>query len=119
MAWIENELWIMEQGLDASIEFHLFTDQTGTIPWPFLLWQLKATLSDETGKTVLNLTIETEPQNGVVRLRLPELTVNTLRPIQTYRYDCLMIAPGNMQGDDHYLATGPVKVALRTSRRST
>jgi hypothetical protein len=53
----------------------------------------------------------------VVKLILPEATVNTLRLGKRYRYDCLMVAPGNVVADDHHLAAGPVTVALRTTRR--
>lgn len=63
------------------------------------------------------MTVDANASGGVVRLILPEATVNTLRVGRDYRYDCLMVAPGSTAADDHVLASGPVTVALRTSRR--
>jgi hypothetical protein len=117
MAWVEDETWNMEQGVDALKIFELFSDTAQTAPWSFVGWDVNATVSDEKGKTVFVVTVETNPTQGRVRLILPEATVNTLKPETSYRYDCLMVPPGATQADDNFLATGPVVVALRSSRR--
>lgn len=107
----------MEQGRDALLELHLFSNAAGTVAWPFVGWDVNATVSDERGRTVYPVTVDANAATGVVRLILPEATVNTLRVGKPYRYDCLMVAPGNVVADDHHLAAGPVAVALRTTRR--
>ena len=117
MAWVEGETWPMEQGIDALLELRLFGNQAGTEPWPFVGWDVNATVSDPKGRQVFPVTVDLNAAGGVVKLILPEATVNTLRVGRPYRYDCLMVAPGNLAADDHHLAAGPVTVALRTSRR--
>lgn len=115
MAWIEDETWAMEQGRDALKEFEL-VDASGNA-WPFTGWDVNATISDARGRSVVAVTVETTPNLGKVRLLLPEATVNGLKVGGEYRYDCLMVPPGVTVADDHFLATGPVTVALRTTRR--
>lgn len=117
MAWVEDETWAMEQGIDASLEFELFSDDAQTTPWPFTGWDVNATVSDLKGRTVYPVTANTTPATGKIKLIFPEPSVNNLKPNRTYRWDCLMVAPGNNPADDHHLATGPVTVALRSSRR--
>jgi hypothetical protein len=117
MAWVEGETWEMEQGLDALLELRLFSNSAATTPWPFTGWDVNATVSDEKGRTLYPVTVNASPSTGIVRLILPEVLVNSLRTNKTYRYDCLMVAPGSTAADDHCLATGPVTVALRTTRR--
>ena len=117
MAWVEGETWAMEQGLDALLELQLFSNSAGTVAWPFTGWDVNATVSDEKGRTLYPVTVDLNPAGGIVRLILPEAIVNSLRTNKAYRYDCLMVAPGAVAADDHYLATGPVTVALRTTRR--
>lgn len=119
MAWVEDEPWEMEQGKDASLEFRLWEDDAATTPWLFSGWQLKATVSDQRGRVVYPATIESSPANGIVRLILPKEIVNILKPSRPYRYDVLMVAPGVGTADDHFLAAGPVTVALRTSREES
>lgn len=115
MAWIEDETWAMEQGIDALKTFEL-VDPSGN-PWTFAGWDVNATVSDARGRTIYPVTVNADPSGGSVELILPEATVNELRVGGEYRYDCLMVPPGQAPADDHYLATGPVTVALRTSRR--
>lgn len=117
MAWVENEAWAMEQGVDALKIFELFEDAAQTEPFDFTGWDVNATVSDEAGRAVFPVTVEADPEAGEVRLILPEATVNTLRVGRPYRYDCLMVPPGADPADDHYLAAGPVTVALRSTRR--
>jgi hypothetical protein len=117
MAWVEGETWAMEQGIDALLELHLFSNAAATVAWPFVGWDVNATVSDEKGRTVYPVTVNANASTGVVKLILPEATVNSLRVGKPYRYDCLMVAPGNVAADDHHLAAGPVTVALRTTRR--
>lgn len=115
MAWVEGETWPAEQGRDALKVFELYSDTAQANPWTFTGWDVNATVSDERGRTVYPVTVETEP--GVVRLILPEAVVNTLKAGGAYRYDCLMVPPGAEPADDHFLAVGPFTVALRTTRR--
>jgi ligand-binding SRPBCC domain-containing protein len=117
VAWVTGENWAMEQGIDALKKFELFSDSAQTEPFDFTGWDVNATVSDEKGRNVWTVTVETEPADGVVRLLFPEALVNALRVNGAYRYDALMVPPGADLADDHYLATGPVTVALRTSRR--
>ena len=119
MAWIENETWAMEQGIDALKVFELFSDSAQTTPWQFVGWDVNATVSDEKGRTIYTVTIDASPTDGTVRLILPEAIVNELKVGGTYRYDCLMVPPGATAADDHYLAAGPVTVALRSTRRDS
>jgi hypothetical protein len=119
MAWLEGETWAMEQGIDALLTLELYKDAAATDPWLFPSWDVNATVSDEKGRTVYPVTVDANPSTGVVRLILPEAIVNTLRVGRPYRYDCIMVAPGNLAADDHHLAAGPVTVALRTSRRDS
>ena len=117
MAWVEGETWAMEQGIDALLELQLFSNSAGTTPWPFTGWDVNATVSDEKGRTIYPVTVNANASTGVVRLILPEATVNALKVGKVYRYDCLMVAPGSTAADDHHLAAGFVSVALRTTRR--
>lgn len=117
MAWVEDEPWVMEQGTDALKVFELFSDAEQTEAFVFTGWDVNATVSDEAGRVVFAVTVETDPEGGEVRLILPEAIVNSLRLGRPYRYDCLMVPPGADPADDHYLATGPVTVELRTTRR--
>jgi hypothetical protein len=118
MAWVTGHTWEMEQGIDALLTLELYEDTAGTEPWLFPGWDVNATVSDVKGRVVWPVTVETDPfEPGVVRLVFPEASVNALKVGRTYRYDCLMVAPGAAIADDHVLAAGPVTVALRTSRR--
>lgn len=109
----------MEQGVDALKVFELFSNAAQTQPFNFTGWDVNATVSDAKGRTVYTVTVATVPASGVVRLVLPEATVNALKVGGDYRYDCLMVPPGVTQADDHFLATGPVTVALRSTRRDS
>lgn len=117
MAWVEGETWPMEQGCDALLTLELYSNSAGTTPWPFTGFDINATVSDEKGRTVYPVTVDADPADGIVRLIFPEALVNSLRVGKTYRYDALLVAPGVELADDHFLATGPVTVSLRTSRR--
>jgi len=117
MAWIEDEPWEMEQGIDALKVFELFSNTAQTVPWQFVGWDVNATISDDRGKTIYAVTVDAAPTLGRIRLILPEATVNSLKVGGAYRYDCLMVPPGVTAADDHFVATGPVTVALRTTRR--
>lgn len=117
MAWVTGRTWEMEQGLDALIEFRMYADAARTEPWDFTGWDVNATVSDEKARTIWPVTVDADPAGGVVRLIVPEALVNTLRVGKTYRYDCLMVAPGAEAADDHVLAAGPVSLALRSTRR--
>jgi hypothetical protein len=117
MAWVTGHTWEMEQGIDALLTLELYEDTAGTEPWIFPGWDVNATVSDVKGRTVWPVTANADAEAGVVRLVFPEASVNALKVGRTYRYDCLMVAPGAAIADDHVLATGPVTVALRTSRR--
>jgi hypothetical protein len=115
MAWIEDEPWPIEQGIDAVKIFELVDDEGD--PWPFDNWDVNATISDPEWGTIYAVTVSVDYQNSIINLILPESIVNTLQPGRSYTYDCLLVAPGDTVADDYFLATGPVTVALRTSRR--
>jgi hypothetical protein len=117
MAWVDGHTWAMEQGIDALLTLELYEDTAATEPWVFTGWDVNATVSDEKGRTVWPVTVDADADGGVVRLVFPEASVNALKVGRTYRYDCLMVAPGAATADDHVLAAGPVTVALRTTRR--
>jgi hypothetical protein len=117
MAWVTDHTWEMEQGIDALLTLELYEDTAATEPWIFPGWDVNATVSDVKGRTVWPVTVNADAEAGVVRLVFPEASVNALKVGRTYRYDCLMVAPGAAVADDHVLAAGPVTVALRTSRR--
>ena len=117
MAWIEDEPWEMEQGKDGLLSLELYSNDAATEAWPFTGWDVNATVSDAKGRTVYSVTVNAFPASGKLDLIFPEALVNSLKVSKTYRYDCLMVAPGNVQADDHFVATGPVVVGLRTSRR--
>lgn len=117
MAWVEDEPWEMEQGLDASKIFELFEDDEQTQPWQFVGWDINASIIDQKGRKVFDVTVNAYPLNGRVILILPEASVNSLKTDYPYSYDCLMIPPGSNQADDHFLAAGPVQVSIRGTRR--
>lgn len=117
MAWVEDEPWALEQGIDGLKIFELFSDAAQTTPWQFVGFDVNATISDEKGRNVFPVTVDSQPTQGRVRLIAPEVLVNGLKVGGGYRYDVLMVPPGVTAADDHYLATGPVTVALRSSRR--
>lgn len=117
MAWVDGESWDAEQGVDALKVFELFSDSAQSIPWQFVGWDVNATVSDERGRTVYPVTVDASPTLGRVRLILPEAAVNELKVGGSYRYDCLMVPPGATVADDHFLATGPFTVSLRSTRR--
>jgi hypothetical protein len=117
MAWVDGHTWAMEQGIDALLALELYEDTAATEPWVFTGWDVNATVSDEKGRTVWPVTVDADPEGGVVRMVFPEASVNALKVGRVYRYDCLMVAPGAATADDHVLAAGPVTVALRTTRR--
>ena len=116
MAWVTTT-WQMEQGIDALLPLRFWQDTAETQPWPFIDWDVNATVSDTRGRNVWPVTIRATPLNGVLDLIFPEDSVNALKAGRTYRFDCGGWPPGAVEGDDHFLATGPVTVALRTSRR--
>jgi hypothetical protein len=117
MAWVEDEPWEMEQGKDAALSFELYSDDEGTQEWPFLGWDVNASVSDPKARTIYPVTTVTSPNDGKITLIFPEDLVNNLSTTKAYRYDALLIAPGNVDADDHFLATGPVTVGVRSSRR--
>lgn len=117
MAWVEGETWELEQGIDGLLSFELYSNDAATTPWLFTGYDVNATISDVRGRTIWPLTVAADPSTGKVDLIAPEATVAQLRVGRPYRYDCIMVAPGGTAADDHFLAAGPVTVALRSSRR--
>ena len=120
MAWIEDELWEIEQGKPALKIFQLFEDVEQQNPWGGLSYtDVNATISDSKGKQVYQLVVDVDPELGLIKLRLPEAQVNLLKPGSgLYRYDCLLVPPTPVEdGDDNFLVVGPIVVGLRTSRR--
>jgi hypothetical protein len=119
MAWVENETWDAEQGIDALKIFELIANATTNEPWQFTGYDVNATVYDDKGRVKYPVTVVANATLGTVRLILPEAIVNTLKVGGSYRYDCLMIPPGSALADDNFLATGSFTVALRASRRDT
>ena len=117
MAWVENEPWELEQGIDGVKIFHLFTDAAQTVPWSFVGFDVNATISDDKGRNVIPITVNADTEQGTIRLIFPETQVNLLKVGGAYRYDVLLIPLDLLPANDHFLATGPVTVALRTTRR--
>lgn len=117
MAWVEDETWVLEQGVDGLLTFELFADEAETTPWQFTGYDVNATIADLSGRTVYPVTVDANPATGTVRLIALEATVAQLRPGRPYRYDCLMVAPGATLADDQFLAAGTVTVAKRSSQR--
>jgi hypothetical protein len=93
----------MEQGIDALLEFRLFEDTDGSGPWPFEGWDVNATVSDSKGLRTFPVTVDVNPAEGIVRLIFPQGFVNSLRVGRPYRYDCIMVAPGDQLADDQHL----------------
>jgi hypothetical protein len=118
MAWIEKT-WQMEQGKDALLPLRFWQDTAKTQPWPFIDWDVNATVSDTRGRNVWPVTIRATPSSGVLDLIFPEALVNALKTSKTYRFDCGGWPPGSVAGDDHFFAAGPVIVTLRSSRRDS
>ena len=114
MAWEEGQTLKMEQGLDFQVTFELYN---GNQPWPFPSWDVNAVLSDEKGRTKYTVIANVDPLNGIVKVIIPEAIVNTLKTTKTWFLNVLMVAPGNVQADDHHLAYLPVTVAPRSARR--
>lgn len=118
MAWVENETWPLEQGIDGEKIFQLLRYDDTEEPWVFTGFDVNARISDKKDRVRWDLTIETDPANGLVRVIAPWGTVvSQLRPGKIYRYDVLMVAPGAIIADDNFLVTGPVTVPIRSSRR--
>ena len=88
MAWVEDETWELEQGVDGLLTFELFADDAATTVWPFTGYDVNATISDLSGRTVYPVTVDANPAAGTVRLIALEATVAQLRPGRPYRYDC-------------------------------
>ena len=114
MAWVEGATVTLEQGLDGLVTFELFED---TQPWPFPSWDVNAVLADEKQRTSYLLTTVVDEIDGIVRVIIPEAVVNSLKTTKAWFLNVLMVAPGNVDADDHHLAYLPVTVAARPARR--
>jgi len=118
MAWVEGDAVVWEQGLDALIKFEMFSDVGSTQEWPFPGWDVNAVLGD--GKrTEYDLTVVLDQLAGIVKVIAPEALINSLKITKTYWLNVLMVAPGNLQADDHHLAYLPVTIAPRQARRDS
>jgi hypothetical protein len=117
MAWIENETWEAEQGVDALKIFELIANATTGAVWQFTGYDVNATVYDDKARIKYPCTVQADATLGTVRLILPEAIVNSLKVGGSYRYDCLMVPPGTALADDNFLVVGAFTVALRGSRR--
>jgi hypothetical protein len=117
MAWVENTILKLEQGLDGFVKFELFSDSAQTQAWPFPSWDVNAVLSDEKQRNAYTLTAVVDAVAGIVTVIIPESIVNTLKTTKTWFLNVLMVAPGNNPADDHHLAYLPVTVVARPARR--
>jgi hypothetical protein len=114
MAWDEGEAITWEQGLDGAVLIELFNGQQA---WPFPGWDVNAVLSDEKGRAVYSLTTIVDTIAGTIRVIAPEAIINSLKVSKAWFLNVLMIAPGNIQADDHHLIYRPVTIAVRPARR--
>lgn len=119
MAYVEGDSLIWEQGLDAQVKFEMFADAGLTQPWPFPGWDVNAVLSDQRQRTIYALTVIVDQLAGIVRVIAPESLINSLKTTKSYWLNVLLVAPGNLQADDHHLAYLPVTVAPRPARRDS
>lgn len=117
MAWVEGRTWQLEQGRDNDRSYKLWGDAAKTTPWQFVGYDINATISDARGRKVYPLTVESDATAGTVRIIALESTVALLTPGKSYRFDCLMVAPGGLTADDTFLEAGTSVVAIRSSRR--
>ena len=117
MAWVENETWELEQGLDGKCRFEMFSDSIQTQPWPFPSWDVNAVLSDSKQRISYTLTTAVDRLAGTIDVIIPEAIVNGLKTTKPYVLNVLMVAPGNIQADDHHLAFMPVTIKARPARR--
>jgi hypothetical protein len=116
VAWDEStEPIVWEQGLDASLLIEMFGNTGMTTPWPFPGWDVNSVLSD--GRTIHTLTTIVDAIAGTIRVIAPEALVNSLKPTKTWHLNVLMVAPGNVQADDHHVLYRPVTLAARPARR--
>ena len=116
MAWVEGEPLTWEQGLDGLVTFELFANNQ---PWPFPSWDVNAVLSDEKQRVKYNLTVIADAIAGTIQVIAPEAIINSLRATKNYVLNVIMVAPGNLQADDHHLAFLPVTIATRPARRDS
>ncbi len=119
MAWVEGQSVVWEQGLDGLVTFEMFSNTQQTQPWPFPSWDVNAVLSDEKQRTKYDLTVITDALAGIVKVIAPEAVINGLRTSRKYVLNVIMVAPGNLQADDHHLAFLPVTIAPRPARRDS
>jgi hypothetical protein len=117
VAWVEAETWPLEQGLDGKITFELFSNTAQTQAWQFPGWDVNSVICDAKQRTILPVLSIVNALAGTVEVIITEAMVNALRPGKPYYLNTLMVAPGNLQADDHHLAFLPVTVAARPARR--
>lgn len=117
MAWDEGEVITWEQGLDGAVLIEMFSDSAATTPWPFPGWDVNAVLSDEKRRTVYTLTTIVDAIAGTIRVIASEAVINSLKTTKAWFLNVLMVAPGNVQADDHHVLYRPVTIAPRPARR--
>lgn len=119
MAWDEGDPIVWEQGLDGSVLIEMFSNSAATTPWAFPSWDVNAVLSDEKQRTTYSLTTIVDAIAGTIRVVAPEAIINSLKTTKTWFLNVLMIAPGNVQADDHHVLYRPVTIKPRPARRDS
>lgn len=117
MAWDEGEAIVWEQGLDGAVLIEMFGDAAATTPWPFPGWDVNAVLSDEKQRNSYPLTVIADAIAGTIRVIAPEALINSLKTTKAWFLNVLMVAPGNVQADDHHVLYRPVTIKARPARR--
>lgn len=117
MAWDEGEAIVWEQGLDGAVLIEMFGNAAATTPWPFPGWDVNAVLSDEKQRNSYPLTVITDAIAGTIRVIAPEALINGLKTTKAWFLNVLMVAPGNVQADDHHVLYRPVTIKARPARR--
>lgn len=118
MAWVEGEAIEWEQGVDGECTFELLGDASQTQPWPFPGWDVNSVLADSAQRKTYPLETTVDAIAGIVKVIAPENLLNSLKTTKKYWLNVLMVAPGNIQADDHHLAFIPVTIAKRSARRN-
>ena len=117
MAWVEDQTIEWEQGIDGELTIEMFNDVGQTQAWPFPGWDVNSVLADYAQRKTYALTTTTDTLAGVVKVIAPENLLNSLKSSKKYWLNILMVAPGNIQADDHHLAFVPVTILKRSARR--
>lgn len=119
MAWDEGDAIVWEQGLDGAVLIEMFSNAGMSIAWPFPGWDCNAVLADEKQRNVYTLTTITDAIAGTIRVIASEALINSLKTTKAWFLNVLLVAPGNLQADDHHVLYRPVTIKPRPARRDS